>query len=273
MPSRPTAPSTALLGSFSFKYVSEGVPRERVDIFLRETSKSYVEISSALCILAGRYDSHCLRRVEILKEIYPNIFPDLYEIIPDLVRKIAASAAFKVDSVNNPINVNPVDYWFTTRNDLLNVTLYYFSKYLHISTIDLIEFTDLLEKRMLIEYYAPLINNYLLTKKLPRSNSLLQALNIAYNIKQNINYSILALKEHKFSFSLIKGIASPCIKAFSAFLLALFSINEDGTFNSVNLEEAIKKTNFVKLANCTPANRWEEAKMSCLKLLDLSQHT
>ena len=68
--------STALIGAFSSAYIIGGVTHPNVDVFLRETSKVYVEISGALCVLARKYDSHCLKRVDILKETYERSFPE-----------------------------------------------------------------------------------------------------------------------------------------------------------------------------------------------------
>ena len=236
---------------------------------MRETSKVYVEISGALCILARKYDSHCLRRVSILKEIYQKHFPTLHKIAPDLVQEMEASAHYKVDPANNPITKDPIDYWFKARDDLGSVIRYYFGEYLRISAIDLVEFVALLEKNMLKEYYVALISNYLSAKKLPRSKFLLRQLNAAYNIKQNIDYSMLAVGDHKLSLSLTRGISAPCIKLFSACLPTLFSIDRDGTVNSTNLDEALRRLSFVKLADHVPENRWNEARLRCLKLLEL----
>jgi hypothetical protein len=261
--------SIALIGALSPDYLTGRVSQSNLDVFMRETSKVYVEISGALCVLAGKYNSYCLRRVCILREIYEEHFPDLYKIAPDLVGKMEASAKYKVDPVNNPINQDPIDYWFTARDDLCNVITDYFREYLRFSAIDLIEFAALLEKNMMKEYYLPLIDNYLFAKKLPRSKFLLRQLNAAYNIKQNFDYSISALRDHRLSLSLTQGISAPCIKLFSACLLVMFSIERDGTINRENLDEALKRLSFVKLADCAFEELWEEARLKCLKLVDL----
>lgn len=263
--------STALIGVLSLDYIAGGVPQHALDVFLRETSKVYVEISGALCVLAGKYSSHCLKRVDILKEIYHRNFPDLYRIVPDLVEKMEASANYKVDPANNPIDQDPIDFWFKARDDLCNVIRYYFREYLHFSADDLIEFVSLLEKNLMKEYYVPLIDNYLSTRRFPRSKFLLRQLNAAYNVKQNIDYSMLALRDHKFSLSLTRGISAPCIKLFSACLLTLSSLERDETINRENLDEALKRLSFLKLDDRAFDNRWEEARLRCLKLIDLVQ--
>jgi hypothetical protein len=263
--------STALIGAFSLDYIQEGVPQHTLDVFLRETSKVYVEISGALCVLAGKYNSHCLKRVEILKDIYHRDFPNLYRIVPDLVEKMDTSANYKVDPANNPITQDPIDYWFKARDDLCNVIRYYFREYLHFSAGGLIEFVSLLEKNLMKEYYVPLIDISLSTRGFHRNKFLLRQINAAYNIKQNIDYSILALREHKFSLTLTRGISAPCIKLFSACLLTLSSLEKDGTINRENLDEALTRLSFLKLDDRTFDNRWEEARLRCLKLIDLVQ--
>ena len=197
------------------------------------------------------------------------VFQNLHRIVPDLVEKMEASAKYKVDPANNPIDEDPIDYWFKVRDDLCNVIRYYFREYLHFSAVGLIEFAALLERNMMKEYYVPLINNYLSSRRLPRNKFLVRQLNAAYNVKQNIDYSMLALRDHKFSLSLTRGISAPCIKLFSACLLTLSSIERDGTINTENLYEALKRLSFLKLDNCASENKWEVARSKCLKLLYL----
>jgi hypothetical protein len=121
------------------------------------------------------------------------------------------------------------------------------------------------------EYYVPLIDISLSTRGFHRNKFLLRQINAAYNIKQNIDYSILALREHKFSLTLTRGISAPCIKLFSACLLTLSSLEKDGTINRENLDEALTRLSFLKLDDRTFDNRWEEARLRCLKLIDLVQ--
>ena len=263
--------STALIGAFSLDYIKKDVPKNLLSVFMRETSKVYVEIGGALCILAGKYDSHCLKRVEILKEIYEQTFPNLFSLIPNLVEKIDLASKHKVNPTDYPIGQDPVDYWFTARDDLCNVIKYYLNEYLHFSAVDLIEFVCLLEKNLSKEYYVPLIDNYLSTKNLIKLKFLLRQFNYAYNIKQNIDYSMLSLRNQKFSVSLLKGFSAPCIKLFSACLLTLCSIERTGTADRAVLNEALKRLSFLKLNDNTFDNNWEEARLKCLNLIDMVQ--
>lgn len=261
--------STALIGVFSTNYlIQKEVPQTKVNIFMRETSKVYVEIGGALCILAGQYDSYCSKRVNILKKIYKKKFPELYEIIPDLINKIEVSTNYKLDPANNSINRDPFLYWFETRNDLGEVMKYYFDKYIRISFNDWMEFAALLEKQLMREYYVSVIKNYIITKHYPKNKLLIKLLNIAFNIKENIAYSKLELKNHNFSLSLSKGISAPSIKLFSVCPLILFSIDEEGRINNKYVDEVLKRLHFVKIGKKTFKNQWEEARLKCLKLID-----
>jgi hypothetical protein len=262
--------ATALVGSFSSESLNSTKDPFSSDIFLREISKVYVEISGALCVLAGKYDSRCMERVKILKEIFDSRFSDLKETVPDLIEKMTNSAMHKVDPYNFPIKRSLVDFWFTARDDLLEVTMYYLREYFGIlSTNDLVQFVALLEKNMMKNYYLPLIENYLCTKNLNRFKFLQTRLNSAYNLKKNIDYSILASREHHFSLSLVNGISAPDIKLFSACLLTLFAINKNGSIDDNNLNSALKRLSFVKLDDRGYQNNWDIAKYKCLKLLSL----
>lgn len=262
---------TALIGTFSLEYLSDKkIPQSKVDTFVHEISKVYIEIGGALCIFAKQYNPYCLNRVDIIKKIYKNSFPDLYKIIPDLPQKIELSTKYKLDPNSNSINCIPIDYWFEARDDIGEVIKYYFNNDLGLSFNNWLEFTKQLEQKLRRNYYAPLIKNYLSVKKYPNNKFLIEALNLAYNFKDNVNFTSSTVMNSEISLSFPKNIlSSPCIQLFSVCPLILFSLNKDGTINKRYIDEALIRLNFVKLKKKDFKEQWDEMRFKSLKLIDL----
>lgn len=257
----------ALIGAFHSEYLNKEIPPELRDSFLRETSRAYIEICVGLCLLAQRYDSSCIRRLETLKEIYRTEFADLYEKIPDLVEKIDASSKYKLDPGNNKISANLLDYWFETRDDLGEVIQYYYSRYLNVPFENWVQFSNALEKNLTRKYYLPVIDAFLKNRHLPANYFVMNLSNLLFNIKENLDYSRLAFGERHLSIPLFDGTSAPVIKVISITPLVLFSVNRDGSVNSQFIDIALRKLNFVKLNKKEHKNAWEEARLKFLKLV------
>lgn len=257
----------ALTGAFHTKYFNGEIPLHLKDSFLRETSRAYIEICVGLCLLAKQYNSSCIRRLEIVREIYRKEFPDLYERVPDLVDKIEASTKHKLDPANNRITDNSLDYWFETRDNLGEVIKYYSSRYLNIPFENWMQFATSLEPSLTKEYYLPVIRAFLENRNLPANSFFLNLFNLFFNIKENVEYSRLAIRNRHISIPLLCGISSPTIKVFSTVLLILFSIDRDGSINSEYVDMVLRKLRFVKLKKEKRENMWEEARSKFLEVV------
>jgi len=256
----------ALIGAFHSKYLNGDIPPHLRDSFLRETSRAYIEICVGLCLLANRYNSSCIQRLEVVREIYRKEFPELYERVPDLLNKIETSTKYKLDPSNNRMNVDLLNYWFKTRDDLGEVMKYYFSRYLNILFENWMQFATSLERNLTKEYYLPVIRAFSKNKGLPTNRFVLNLFNLLFNAKVNMEYSKLAIKNTHLSLPLLCGVSSPSIKVFSTAPLILFSINRDGSINSKYIDIALKKLRFVKQKK-KHENVWEEARSKFLKVV------
>lgn len=255
----------ALIGCFHTKYLNGKIPPHFKDSFLRETSRTYIEICVGLCLLAKKYDSSCIRRLEILKEIYRKEFQFLYRRIPDLLDKIEASTKYKLNPVNNKMTVDLLDYWFKTREDLGEAIKYYFSRYLNMSFNNWMQFAHSLEANLTKEYYLPVINAFSKNRNFPANYFFSRILNLLFNIKENAEYSRLAFRDRHISMPSLYGISSPTIKIFSTVPLILFSIDRDEKINFEYVNMALRKLRFVKLEKKRHKNEWEEARSKLLK--------
>lgn len=259
--------ATALIGVFHGSYLSGDIPIHLKESFLRETSRAYIEICVGLCLLAKRYHWSSLKRLQTLREIYKERFAGLYEKIPDLVEKIEASTRSKLDPANNLITADPLNYWFETRDDLGEVLKYYFGEYLDISYNGWMQFANSLARHLTNEYYLPVIQAYLANRSLPRNSPALKFVNIIFNIKENIDYSRMAIKAGRLSLPLLHGASSPAIKVLSITPLVLFSINKDGSINSEYLGIASRRLGFVKGKITNSKYMWDETRSKFLDLV------
>jgi len=257
----------ALIGAFHVEYLDGEIPPHFRESFLRETSRAYIEICVGLCLLAKRYDPSSIQRLDILREIYEKEFPDLYEIVPDLVDKVETSTRYKLDPANNTIDVNLLEYWFETRDDLGEVIKFYFSEYLNIPFRNWAQFATSIESHLTKEYYLPVIAAFLKNKNAPTNSLVLSFSNLLFNIKENIEYSRLAFRNRHLSIPLLYGISSPAIKVLSTTPLVLFSINRDKTLNSIYINMALKKLKFAKLNKKRHKDLWEEARSRFLNVV------
>lgn len=257
----------ALIGVFHSEYLNGEIPLHLRDSFLRETSRAYIEICVGLCLLANRYDSSSIRRLETLEEIYRKEFSDLYEKVPDLVEKVEASTRYKLDPSNNVMSVNLIDYWFETRDDLGEVVKYYYNKYLNLSFKNWVQFSTALEKNLTKKYYLPVIDAFLKNKNLPTNHFILDLSNLLFNVKESIDYSRQAFKDRHLSIPLFYGLSSPAIKVFSTASLVLFSVNRDRSINSEYVDIVLRKLKFVKSEKKRNEDLWEEARSKFLQLV------
>jgi predicted nucleotidyltransferase len=257
----------AMIGAFHSEYLKNEIPAGLRASFLRETSRAYIEICTGLCLLAHRYDTSSIRRMEIVREIYKKQFHDLYEKIPDLVDKIETSTKHRIDPANNVICADPLDYWFETRKDLGEAIKYYFSKYLSLRFENWIQFSASLEKSLTREYYLPVIKAFLENRNLPSRRLLVGCLNLLFNIKVNLDYSRAAATAGRFSMPLLNGVSSPAIRVFSTAPLILFAFTHSGRTNFEYVEIALKKLSFVKTDERRDVNGWDEARLKFLRLV------
>jgi len=120
--------------------------------------QAYAACCTALLLLSGRYQIGYKKAMEIFKENYEKDFPELYEKIPDLHKKIEKFVLWKINPKKLPKNVE--EEWFIAKNNILEVSKYFFSKFLNKKILSL----DDLSKSILgmgKKFYMPFLNGKL----------------------------------------------------------------------------------------------------------------
>lgn len=92
--------------------------------------QAYAAICTSLLLLNRKYEIGYKKSMEIFKKNYKIDFPELYEKIPDLDKKIEKFINWKINPKKLP-NKNVEEEWFMAKNNILEVSKYFFSKFLN----------------------------------------------------------------------------------------------------------------------------------------------
>jgi len=219
--------------------------------------QAYAACCTALLQLSRKYQIGYLTSMKILKETYKQDFPELYEKIPDLDKKIEMFTRWKINPKKLP-NQNVEKEWFIAKNNLLEVSKYFFSKFLNkkIETTDELSWAIL---NMRKEFYNPYIKGLIKTKG--------RGLDWTDNIGWWINTlswgasKILTskynkrLKEMNINFETEKSFASPDLIIFSSLIYLIDCISEE---NKIDEEKLVKGAKLLLQVYPVQAKNWEE---------------
>lgn len=262
-----------LLGVFSYSYlkVKEFPDNQKKPIIL-ECYKTYIEICTALCILAGKYEPRYDSRARNLEEFYFDKFPDFAQAMPNLPQRVKTYTNFKLKPDFTEIREDPIQLWFSTR-DSLGVALHlYLRRYLDIT---LSEWKDLPQRMKIIarHYYKPFLHPFIYSKLRFSNRVILAIANFLYQTLTNVEYSYVVANDmgRIYLQPLRRCYISPSLKFFPAGIMILFSLNRDGTIEKELLEKAAKTLRYcIPIEISTPdISGWENLRKGFLKAYSL----
>jgi len=118
--------------------------------------QAYTAICTSLLLLRKKHQIGYRKAMETFKENYKQDFPELYEKIPNLDKKIQEFVNWKLDE-KKPKKKNIEEEWFICKESLLEVCKYFFSQFLN-KKIDSIEQLSKAIASMKKEFYSPYIS-------------------------------------------------------------------------------------------------------------------
>jgi len=121
---------TGLLENMSQGYFSRPPTGKRRQALAYECGKTYIEMCTALLILDRRYFPYYRERARIFNDVYAQRFPELRDEIPNLPEKVNYYTDVKLQSRIEEVDDDPVDLWFSTRQDFGTMLRYYMQKFL-----------------------------------------------------------------------------------------------------------------------------------------------
>lgn len=91
--------------------------------------QAYAACCTSLLYLSGKYEIGYKTSADILYQTYQSDFPDLAKKIPNLHEKIKEFISWKINPIKLP-NKNVEEEWFIAKENILEVSKYFFSKFL-----------------------------------------------------------------------------------------------------------------------------------------------
>jgi hypothetical protein len=214
--------------------------------------QAYAACCTSLLLLSGKYEIGYKKSMEILKRTYKSDFPELYSKIPELSSKIEQFILWKINPQKLP-NSNVEEEWFVAKYNILEVSKYFFSKFLHKK----IENTDELASAILgmrKEFYSPYLKEMIKRKiklgiPLWKSKLLSNGVSIVLNKKYNQRLKEMGIQ---FKTSMFK---SPDLVIFSSLIYFISSINRGNRIEERELNEGEK---ILSLVYPVEGKNWED---------------
>jgi hypothetical protein len=264
---------TGLLGYFNINYIeSEEPTSEAKDYLLSECHKTFIEIGSALCILAEKYEPKFSQRAQILQSFYSAKFPRLSQVLPELPEKVLEYTYLRLHPGSLHIEEDPINLWFITRHYLKETLKFYVEIYAGKKISDWNNFPKLM-KVIASEYYKPLLGPFLRNRLHLVNSYLIHLASFLYQGLTNLEYSYITTSKREGNplKPLQSWSVSPSLKYFTAGALLLFSLHRDGSVERVMLKTAQKVLDKCVYSDIDSFDKrgWEELRIRFLKARNL----
>jgi len=242
--------TSGLLGFFPYLdyFNSEKASEEEQQLLIFECYKTFIEMCTALCILAGEYEPKYYDRAQKFKELYYTEYPELAKILSDLPERVTEYTNFKLKPDYTKVREDPFELWFLTRDYLEKVLRLYIERYVDITKFNWKNLPNY-SKSIADHYYDPFLKSLIHTKFKFSNRSIVGTASLLYQTLTNIEYSyVVARNFNKLYLRPLQTFyISPSLKFFSAGIMILLSINRDGSVEKDLLQEATRE-----LRKCIP---------------------
>lgn len=259
-----------LLENMNLRFFVEGPKEEERNSIIYECGKTFVEMCTALTILARRYLPSYAKRAKLFPMLLAEDFPSLIEKLPDLSSRVAFFTDLKLTSRFDEYDQDPLKLWFVTRQYFNEVLKYYLQRFLNIDSAndDWIDFSRKVYRKLSLEFFKEYLH-YNLRNVAGYDRRLLPILSLIGQVYDNFFFMNRIRSIEKVFYPMpILSWPSPLIKIFSASTLALNSINADGSVDSDLLHEAIfyiKKAYPLEVRNSSDCKKWDAVRRACVK--------
>jgi hypothetical protein len=102
-------------------FLRGNVDSVRVRSLVYQCTRTYMEMATALLIMVGAYVPSYSEKDKVFSKIYELKFPQIYRKIPDLKKRISFFTHLKLFSEFDKYDPDPIELWFSTRKDLVEV--------------------------------------------------------------------------------------------------------------------------------------------------------
>lgn len=206
--------------------------------------QAYAAICTSLLLISGKYEIGYLKSMKIFKESYKRDFPELYEKIKNLDKKIEEYTLWKINPRKLPKNLE--EEWFIAKNNLIEVAKYFFSRNKKIENIEQLSQTILTMK-----FHNPYIKE-MIKNKIGINSEILTNLALPFaDLYLKLKYFIRLQGKGKISIFYNR---SPDLIIFSSMPFLLESISK----NRINKEYLLKGKEILSRVYDTKGRDWED---------------
>lgn len=207
------------------------------EVLIDDTSKTYLECCTTLCLLANIYEPSYLKRLQNFKKIYKKKFKELDKKYPDLLDRIEFHTYLKLKPDFNKIkDVNRM--WFRAREHALGVATYLLQKY------NIKDFDDF--DKISTDYVKPYVRDTIKNKFNIKNNTLIYLFSLLAQIYLTFLWFFRIYKfKNKLYFRILTNFRDPGIRIFSAVPFIIQSVDKNGNINKIFFDIGIKKLKMI----------------------------
>ena len=212
--------------------------------------QAYAACCTSLLLLNRKYEIGYKRAMEILKSCYKEDFPELYEKVPNLDKKIEKFIEWKLKP-KKVSDKNVKKEWFIAKRNILEVSKYFFSRFLNKRLENAEELSNAISD-MRKQFYSPYLKE-IIKKKIGiriKLNWLLLPLIFRILTKKYTK----RLKEMNINFKPKLKRVSPDLVIFSSMIPLIDAINE----NSIDEIKLNGAREILRRVYPAKGNNWEE---------------
>jgi predicted nucleotidyltransferase len=213
--------------------------------------QAYAACCTALLQLSGKYQIGYKNSMEILNQTYKKDFPKLYKQIPNLHKKIGQFITWKTNPKKLP-NSNVEEEWFLAKENILAVSLYFFSEFLNKKIVNLEELSKSILK-MRNKFYGPYIRSMIKNKiKIDIGNLsvlLLPVVSLILKYKYYHRLKKLGIKKVRVLFN-----KSPDLIIFASLPFIIDSIKKNG----IDKGTLMRGKKILEIVYPAKGREWEE---------------
>lgn len=220
-------------------YSSKNPEEQRTALFF--IGKCYLSIAEALLLYSGDFLCSYRKRAQVFSAVYRKKFPQLWEKIPDLDKKVHFHTLLKLKPLEKNFDITKL--WFEARDDTLRVIEFYINQIYNkkISSENRIVFSKSVEKILRKNLFQKYLFWYLKLRKIP----LIKFTKIL-NLPAQWYFNYIFLKEMsrltgKSNLRLLFSFTDPGIKLYSSAILCLSSIDNNLEINKSTYLAASRK--------------------------------
>lgn len=209
--------------------------------------QTYAACCTSLLLLSKKYEIGYEKSMKILKQTYRKDFPELYKKIPNLDKKIEEFVSWRINP-NKPKFKDVKKEWFIAKDNVLEVSKYFFSKFLKKEIRSLEDLSqEILNMRK--EFYNPYLKKIIPIKILHKITIPIARLIVLLLLNRKYNKR---LKRAGIKFK--SKSLSPDLIIFSSLIYIISSINKE----RINEDLLNKGKRLLERVYPSKGKSWEE---------------